>query len=170
MIITKSVVLQDDYRYYLARKWNDSLPMMAFILLNPATRYGEQKLDMDDSTIQLCYDLAEKWGKGGFVVLNLYAAVAGTIDQLKTISNPIGADNDDWIRKLGQMTEVDLVVAAWGDEASANRVNAVKKILQKELGIQLYCVRKNPSGNPMHLQRMHYAGISLADVGEPIPW
>jgi hypothetical protein len=57
------------YRYDLWRRWDSSIPGVAFIGLNPSTADAEK----DDPTIRKCVAYAKKWGFGSLCMLNLFA-------------------------------------------------------------------------------------------------
>ena len=57
------------YRYVLERKWDNALPNVLFIGLNPS-RADENS---DDPTIRRCINFAKTWGFGGFHIVNLFA-------------------------------------------------------------------------------------------------
>ena len=57
------------YRYQLWRKWDPSLPVVLFIMLNPSQADASE----DDPTIRRCINYAKSWGYGGIYVGNLFA-------------------------------------------------------------------------------------------------
>ncbi|OBQ31952.1 MAG: hypothetical protein AN485_22785, partial [Anabaena sp. MDT14b] len=58
------------YRYLLGRKWDENLPQVTFIMLNPSTA-DDKKLDY---TLIRCIDFAQSWKKyGSLELVNLFA-------------------------------------------------------------------------------------------------
>jgi hypothetical protein len=57
------------YRYWLSREWDDSLPIVTFIMMNPSTADAFN----DDATIRKCVGFAKAWGFGRIRVVNLFA-------------------------------------------------------------------------------------------------
>ena len=95
------------YRYALWRIWDNELPKVLFIGLNPSTA-DEVK---DDPTIRRCIRYALDWGYGGYLMGNIFAYRSTDPKQLKIIDNPIGIDNNYWLKKLH--TEATLTIGAW---------------------------------------------------------
>lgn len=103
------------YRWMLMRRWDDTLPLVNFIMLNPSTADGNE----DDPTIRRCINFAKEWGYGGLVVTNLYAYKATKPLELwvkkKEGIDIIGNANIRFMRKALQKTS--MVVLAWGTGA-----------------------------------------------------
>jgi uncharacterized protein DUF1643 len=57
------------YRYSLTRVWDEALPTITFVLLNPSTADDQQL----DPTLRRCVSFAKREGYGGMITLNLYA-------------------------------------------------------------------------------------------------
>lgn len=112
--MTSSAVISEcgKYRYHLRRVWDEQLPRICWIMLNPSTADYTQ----DDPTIRRCIGFAKAWGCGGLDVVNLFALRATNPDELKTVSlsAAIGPDNDEWICRVAEAPEIVRVVAAWG--------------------------------------------------------
>lgn len=68
--VERGAVLSSDgrYRYSLYRRWDRTLPMACFVMLNPSIADA----DVDDPTIRKCMGFATRWGAGGIRVVNLY--------------------------------------------------------------------------------------------------
>src|ERR1044072_1939098 len=96
------------YRYNLRREWDESLPTVLFVMLNPSTA-DEAK---DDPTIRRCMTFARDWGYGRIIVANLFAFRATDPAQLKQVDDPVGPDNFLWLKKA--TIESHLTIAAWG--------------------------------------------------------
>jgi hypothetical protein len=134
------ISIDKKYRYSLYRIWNDELPKVAFICLNPSI--ADDKID--DPTINRCIEFAKSWGYGGFYMLNLFAFRATNPSELTKVNDPIGMDNQNVI--LETITKVDKVICAWGNEGIL--LNQNKKILS--IIENPYCIKINSSGEPSH--------------------
>ena len=138
----KDAVLSEDrvYRYMLSRVWDETKATVLFIGLNPSTADEVQ----DDPTVKRCINFAKSWGYGGVVMANLFAYRTSRPIELKSAKDPIGKDNDKWLKKLAK--ESDIVICAWGNHGHfQNRGNTVKAMLDK-----LYYLSLNQSGEPAH--------------------
>jgi len=96
------------YRWWLQRTWEPQRPPLVFVGLNPSSADGQR----DDPTLRRLMAFARRWGFGRLEVLNLFGAVATRAAALKRMADPVGADNDAWIRRcLGHL-------GPWRSEAS----------------------------------------------------
>lgn len=146
------------YRYWLSRVWDDSLPRVAWLMLNPSTATA----DTDDPTIRKVMSFSRKWGFGGIVVVNLFAWRATDPRELSRVEHPVsepeiepkcGEDpfgrwhniNDGWIR---QKTDGLRLIAAWGTKgALRNRDVEVMQLLGDRL---VECLGVTADGHPFH--------------------
>lgn len=128
------------YRYALWRTWDDSKPFVLFVGLNPSTADETT----DDATLTRCINFAKSWGYGGVCMSNLFAFRATLPTDMKRAIDPIGKDNNMWLKKLAK--NAGLVVAAWGNDGTyLNRSMDVKKII-----LNLHYLKMNKSGEPAH--------------------
>jgi hypothetical protein len=128
------------YRYALWRTWDDSKSYAMFIGLNPSTADETT----DDPTIRRCITFARTWGYGGLCMVNLFAYRATEPSNMKTAIDPIGPENDTWLKKLAKNAGV--IIAAWGNDGIfLNRSSDVKLMLP-----DLMCLKLNKSGEPVH--------------------
>jgi len=128
------------YRYNLVRIWDNSLPQVGFIGLNPSTA-DHQK---DDPTIRRCRNFAKSWGYGGMVMVNLFAYRATKPNDMMSVSIPVGELNNRFIIHASRQCEK--MVACWGTLGShIGRDIAVTKLLN-----DLYCIKKTKNGFPSH--------------------
>lgn len=128
------------YRYALWRTWDERLPRVMFIGLNPSTADETQ----DDPTLRRTMDFAKRWGFGGVSNGNLFAYRATEPAAMIRQRNPIGPANDEWLKRLA--SESGLVIAAWGNHGvHLNRSSQVCQWLEN-----LYCLKINASGQPAH--------------------
>jgi hypothetical protein len=139
------------YRYLLTRVWNESLPVVCWLQLNPSTADGET----DDHTVRKNLGFAKRWGFGGIQIVNLFAYRATNPKVLATIPFPIsepGAPfkNDkfivDALRASGGCS-----VAAWGDGACVDngRLKQVKSLIRSE-SLEMVCFGLTQRKNPRH--------------------
>lgn len=75
---------------------------------------------------------------------NLFAYRATDPADMKAAHNPIGSQNDKWLKALAK--DAGLIVAAWGNDGSyLGRSAQVKKRLP-----EMQCLKMNKSGEPAH--------------------
>jgi hypothetical protein len=111
-----------------------------FIGLNPSTADEST----NDPTLNRCINYAKSWGYGGVCMGNLFAYRATDPVDMKAAIDPIGSDNDMWLRQLAKESEI--IIAAWGnDGAYMGRSQQVIKLIPN-----LYCLKINKSGEPAH--------------------
>ncbi|MBB3167330.1 DUF1643 domain-containing protein [Simiduia aestuariiviva] len=128
------------YRYALWRTWDDNLPPVMFIGLNPSTADEQQ----DDPTLRRCINFAKSWGYGGVIMANLFAFRATDPAHMKQAEDPVGPQNNRWLRKLAQQSA--LVVAAWGNDGDYRQ--RATQVCQRIAN--LHCLKINGSGAPGH--------------------
>lgn len=144
------------YRYVLTRKLPEMDNLKAagivddrgsclFIMLNPSTADA----DKDDPTIRRCKSFARATGCSDLVVANLYAFRAKKPAALRTAADPIGPENDEWLRKLSARSRD--VVLAWGADTGPDpdRVRQVLEILTANK-CRLLCLGTSKAGQPRH--------------------
>ncbi len=133
----------NEYRYVLTRVWDESLPAIAFLMLNPSTA-DERK---DDPTVAKCRRLATRWGYGALHVLNLFAIRATDPRDMKRHPYPIGSVNSSHIVRVAKDIRV---IAAWGNHGSHRGRAAVVCRCLREYQIPLFCLRVTKQGEPQH--------------------
>ena len=128
------------YRYELRRVWDESEPLVLFVCLNPSIANAE----IEDNTSRVCINYAKRWGYGGFLIGNLFAYRSKDQSALYKVSDPVGPENDVWLKKL--QAEASLVVCAWSDTgAFKSRDKEVLAFLNLP-----HCLVKLKSGRPGH--------------------
>lgn len=150
------------YRYDLRRVWDFDRRPCLFVMLNPSTADG----DSDDPTIRKCVGFAERAGAGGLVVVNLFAFRATKPKDMFAATDPVGPDNDAWIKR--QVGKSQMVVVAWGANVTKSnrpvirdRPFAVRKMLA-EMGAGAKCLGVTGCGNPWHPLMVGY-DVPLTD-------
>ena len=130
------------YRYTLERGWNDDLPKVAFVGLNPSTATGT----MDDPTIRRCVNFARDWGYGSMTMINLFAFRATSPKDMKSEYDPIGCMNNEFICSVAGTSQK--IVIAWGNHGNhAGRDQQVLKLLENG---SLHCFGITKAGQPVH--------------------
>lgn len=151
------------YRYRLSRVWDETLPRVAWCMLNPSTATAS----VSDPTLARVVGFSHRWGAGGVEVVNLFALRTADPRDLRKDRDPVGPGNDEAIAAAAQLTGE--VVVAWGNHgAIRNPGTGVARSVEvlellSGLGVGLRCLRvtkQGQPGHPLYLRR---------DVG-PGPW
>lgn len=133
------------YRYILERIWEEALPPLAMIGLNPSTADAF----VDDRTVGRACGFARREGAGGLLLGNLYAFRSTEPDALWTVDDPIGPENDAWLAQIVARSSPHPIVCAWGVNAKDDRWTDV--VVRMELaGARLVCLGKTKEGRPRH--------------------
>ena len=129
------------HRYTLWREFDlTNHAYVQFIGLNPSTADEVE----DDPTVRRCIDFAKRWGYGALCMTNIFAFRATDPRDMKAHPEPIGRDNDSWLRQVA--AGAGLVVAAWGIHgAFMGRGQAVSAYLPG-----LKCLGVTKDGSPRH--------------------
>jgi hypothetical protein len=112
------------YRYRLTRRWQPDGPCLTFVMLNPSRADHER----EDPTLRRCIHLAQGWGYGGLVVVNLFAYCTAYPRELRHVVDPIGPENDAYL--LPAVQQGDRCLLAWGNQGRwRGRDQAVLELL-----------------------------------------
>jgi len=106
---------------------------------------------VDDPTIRRCIAFARAWGYGALEVVNLFAYRSTHTADLRRAEDPVGRENDRYLRELQQ--RVQQIIVAWGNlGAWQNRDQAVIRCLSPGLRSQrdLHCLGTTLAGYPRH--------------------
>ncbi|GAA3917662.1 DUF1643 domain-containing protein [Microbacterium invictum] len=139
--ISATADIQGDYRYSLTRVWNDSVPQVTYVLLNPSTADGYEL----DNTLKRCVSFAKGFGFGGMKILNLYAFRTKSPKIMLAAKDPVGPETD---RELAAATGT--VIAGWGTNAEPARVLHALTLLP-----QLHALAITKDGHPGHPLYVH---------------
>lgn len=168
--ISKDALVSPDglYRYLLTRTWDEELPRIVWIMLNPSTADAVE----DDMTVRKCIGFSKRNGAGGISVLNLFGLRATQPKHLLDHPDPEGPANravwDSTFRPPGdrrqRIHQKPIVVAAWGASAP--------KGLPRSTAFDAWCVNApdwlclglTADGSPRHPSRIGY------DRGKIIPF
>lgn len=128
------------YRYVLERTWDDQLPAVLFIGLNPST--ADERAD--DPTVRRCRRFAVDWGFGSLILVNLFAWRTTDPRGLIDADDPVGRRNDRWLDLMS--TRASLIVAAWGVHGDfRGRADEVARRL-----LDVHCLGMTKDGAPRH--------------------
>lgn len=127
------------YRYCLWRLWDDELPRIMFIGLNPSTADETQ----NDPTIRRVIGFARDWSYGGIYMCNLFAIVSTDPAILKTCADPV-RDNDDFLMRYADLSKD--ILFGWGNfKEATERAKLVSQFFPNAL-----CLGRNKNGSPPH--------------------
>lgn len=149
---TDTVLSEDKvYRYKLGRRWSEgSDALVTFVMLNPSTADAE----LDDPTIRRCIGFAKGWGYGGLLVVNLYAYRATQPVDLWRAADPVGPQNDGYLREALEVAGIrqEPVIAAWGANARPDRVRQVLAMPWADRLMALKVTKSGAPGHPLYLR------------------
>lgn len=136
------------YRFRLDIAWDDSLPAINFIMLNPSVANEEA----NDPTVERCFRRALRWGYGRLIVTNLFALVSTDPIGLHQVDDPIGADNDGHIMKAA--SEASMVICAWGAHGNLGGRSRIVCDVLRLIGKPLHYLRmgKHEPFHPLYLR------------------
>ena len=141
----KSALMSDcgAYRYELRRTWDNTKPIVLWVALNPSTADHIK----DDPTNRRIADFSRRWGYGGYVLANLFAYRAIDPQALKHVSDPIGPENDNHLKKLSRAA--DHTVCAWGNHGTLlQRASAVLPLFDEPLALGV--TKRNQPLHPLY--------------------
>ncbi len=128
------------YRYSLTREWDENLPCVCFVMLNPSTADAAQ----DDPTLRRCKAFARAWGFGSLQVVNLFGLRATDPGKLRLHPDPIGPENDAYLD--GAISRAGRVVVAWGRDGDyRGRGPEVARRIREP-----WCLKLTKEGHPWH--------------------
>jgi hypothetical protein len=146
----RDAVLSDDevYRYFLTRRWDQDLPVMPWVALNPSK--ADREVD-DPSVLKMCW-FARREGYGGISLSNMYGLRATNPAELRRHPDPVGPDNDRWLARVDGP-----VVVAWGAHGAHPQHRARRALVTGILaGLDLRCLGVTRDGEPRHPCRLAY--------------
>lgn len=137
------------YRYWLMRQWDYTKPTCVFLMLNPSTADAK----MDDMTVKKCIGFASIFGCGRFYIVNLFALRARSPAELWKSPDPIGPDNDRWIKEICDR-HPKLIIAGWG--AHGRKTDRYIRVSQILAAHKLFAIRQLADGHPEHPLMLPY--------------
>jgi hypothetical protein len=146
-----ATISNDDlYRYRLSRHWDESLPAMTWIMLNPSTADAM----VDDPTIRKCMGFARRHECGGIEVVNLYALRTSKPKHLLDHPDPEGPENVMMWKAVLSIARGP-IVAAWG--AAKPKLVPMSEALLANLDTERWvCLGRTKTGLPLHPGRIGY--------------
>ncbi|ASC69238.1 hypothetical protein XM38_001650 [Halomicronema hongdechloris C2206] len=132
------------YRYRLERYWHPMDARLTLIMLNPSRADAKD----DDPTLRRCIGLAQRWGYGGLVVVNLFAYCTADPRALKQAQNPIGVDTDAYL--LEAAAEATTIGLAWGNGGGFMGRDRIVCQLLSPYRAQWHCLGRTQTGHPRH--------------------
>lgn len=131
------------YRYVLTRELKNLLGhgTLLFIGLNPSTADD----NIDDPTIRRLKKFTVRLGFQRLVITNLFAFRSTDPKIMFEQDDPVGTDNDFYLRK--QIKECDCVLCAWG---TGGRFKNRDRQVLKMVGEKAHCLKTNSDGTPAH--------------------
>lgn len=148
------------YRYRLQKRWDDELPSINFIMLNPSTADEI----VSDPTVTRCENRAREWGYGGLIVTNIFAFRATDPKDMKAQDDPVGPENNGHIFHAA-LQSAD-IVCGWGTHGSyLGRDKHVIQLLQRH-GIRPMSLGVTKDGHPRHPLYVPYSQGLVLFTGE----
>jgi hypothetical protein len=147
------------YRYHLWRRWDETLPTMVWVMLNPSTADASK----NDPTIRRCIGFAKREGCGGISVRNVFALRATDPRKLLDHPDPFGRHNEEHLLAARNVSLLTVLVLGWGARFN-KRLNhyyntaAVCLLPQKP-----YCFGVTERGEPRH-------PLYLKSDASLVPW
>ena len=137
MISKAEFSLDGHFRYSLSRIWENKLPKVLFIMLNPSIANSKK----NDPTIRKIISYSKSWGFGGVYVGNIYSNISPYPKDIRLIKFHREKKNIESIKKMKEKTE--LSVFAWGNNEKAPKW--LKAIIKNPYYIEL-----SKNGIPKH--------------------
>lgn len=139
------------YRYGLWKRVGENEKTLVFILHHPPHSEGAA----ERIEINSCCRRAERLGFGWACLVNLYALRSASSSELISASDPIGPQNDEWLRNI--ISRADLVICGWGkDVLNHDRPQQVLRLV-RDLGKIPCALRLNTNDTPSHPLRLPLA-------------
>lgn len=135
-----------NYRYNLWRIWDEQLPRVLWVMLNPSTA-DATKLD---PTLCRIMDFSIRWGYGSLEVVNLYAWRSPDPKALLSAADPVGPLNNQHIAEAAERAA--RIVVAWGaHKSTAKRDREVLAMLAPREVYRLTVTRTGAPGHPLYV-------------------
>ncbi|PFH12914.1 DUF1643 domain-containing protein [Burkholderia sp. JKS000303] len=138
------------FRMVLERNWDESRPVVLFVMLNPSTADGMS----DDPTVRRCVAFAKAWGYGGLRIVNLIAYRTASPDEMYAWLRTASADelrqSVTSLRIEAFRADVDRVVCAWGNLQKGLVPYAAMVVERLRARRRLWAIKINGSGQPAH--------------------
>lgn len=135
------------HRHLLWRIWDDKLPLLMMLMLNPSK--AGARVSESDPTVTRQIERAKRLGCGGLLVANAHDLVSTDPRGLKTHPKPISDDCNRHIIIAADRTVASkgFIVCAWGKHCSPARAAEIRRLLA---GWPVWCLGLNADGSPVH--------------------
>lgn len=136
------------YRYVLQIIWDESLPILVAIMLNPSTADEFE----NDPTIERQCRRARMRGFGGLIVLNEFAWRETDRLLMLKVEDPVGPENDEHIAGVLRCARTGgwTVFAGWGADGGHRGRHLEVLAMCRAAGVELQCLRLTKEGQPEH--------------------
>lgn len=141
------------YRYQLWRIWDESKPLLLWVMLNPSTADANE----NDATINKLIRITTKLGYGGFYVGNLYPYRATDPKELKRVGFEFASRTENWQHLRVMHSKCEKRILAHGN-SPIEKPNITSNGEDRDW----YCLGKiTKSGNPHHPLYMKETDLEL---------
>lgn len=147
----------ETYRYSLTRVWDETLPRVVFIMLNPSKATEVQ----NDPTIERCERRARTLGYGGFCAVNIFALRETNPKVMRSHPSPEGPENDQAITRA--CLWADTIIAAWGAHGDHLDRGASMRNVLRAADRPVHSLGLTKQGHPRH-------PLYIAYAQHPQPW
>lgn len=156
--MTRTALFDGMYRYTLTRVWDPAGTQLTAVMLNPSAA----NLEAEDPTVYGMVERAIQLGHGSLVVVNVFAAIATYSEDLYTMADPVGPENDRYILEAHQAGAMTII--GWGKHAAAKKLKGSRHVdrHQKVLAMleaekPVHAFQVNKDGTPKHPLYVSYA-------------
>ena len=132
------------YRYELFELWDDTKPVVMFLLMNPSVASEE----FADPTLVKTGKYARAWGYGGQLIGNVHAYRITDSKRLVEAEDPIGPENDEAL--LSMAARAEMVVLAYGQPPKSLRNRAAEVVQLVKGHRRLTYLHLAMDGTPRH--------------------
>ncbi|WP_028732125.1 DUF1643 domain-containing protein [Rhizobium leguminosarum] len=157
LLMTRRVVFSECrlFRYLLEHDFGGTGPVISLGMVNPAEADDEK----NDHTMTKVDGFAIRLGASKVKVWNKYAFIDKDVKALRTASDPVGPENDDYIAQA--IRDADIHIVAWGPLAKLprplrSRWRGVVDVLDRA-GARPMCWGTAGDGQPRHPLMIAYA-------------
>ncbi len=158
------------YRYFLQIVWNDALPVLMFVMLNPSQASQGDR----DGTVTRCLNRASTRRQegeppyGGVFVTNIFPFITPDTQCLKDEDDKFGLeDNNGIIERHARHPNTAKIVCAWGANGSDNLLSEhatnMKVMLNRVARDKLNFFELTPTTH----QPKHPLPLDYDDIFEP---
>lgn len=136
------------YRFFLSIIWDQRLPMLVALMLNPSTADHLK----NDPTVERICRRAAVMRLGGAIILNAFAWRETDRLKMLEVDDPVGELNDRFITDTLLQAKACgwKVLAGWGNEGAHRGRSARIARMLRESGVQAFCVHLCANGEPGH--------------------